>query len=732
MKILDEEDLIDRVQSLDDLTSVALLQAVGRTLFKDPEVWRLMHSFDDPFILLPSAGRMGEERYEVLPNDRSIWLARELLAALVPCFAPVVARALEHLQRDELVGEAAIPQGLATDMIRLLFAACQRGFHQPWRRGEAERALEDDTGRLTNDTRGTKTIKIPMADRIDPLMEMRRIVIDPTVPLPRHGQHAKPHGGEQSETRTAWPHLKCDDAVVVGTPFDLEVGLRSEQDLQVGGLGSMSIPQRGCVLGVEILFDPKSFAMVGDQRQFTLDVYSAESHPVRTLKMVALKGKSHPDRRTLCAAYCVDGVLAGFAARGVDVFEILPAVPGPKVSKPFAGIDLSKFKTENEADLTIVVKRGDGAGSANLLFAAWSPHIDISVDETPPTSSLGSKPERFLEHILKAANTTSNTYQLFTTMKGIGRQTIATKLPPVITDALRKVIAATAPHLASVLIISDDPYVPWELAVLDLPIEGAAGDSSPFLGAQVALGRWVLPSADMPPPHPIGHLAVREEAVITATYQRVPNWKRLERAEEESATLLREWGGGSHAVEGTFDDVMNCLHGHPAVDLLHFALHGQFDLSGLQDGLVLIEKPADQSTLVKPTFLRPDDIASSVLDRSPFVFLNACQVGAAKEMLGDNSGMVQAFLFAGASAVVAPLWSVDDGEAQNLALEFYTRCWQGEPPAEILRCQRARFTESAARQGHSADCSPTNLAYQFFGHPRFTLERERIVPEARP
>jgi CHAT domain-containing protein len=254
-------------------------------------------------------------------------------------------------------------------------------------------------------------------------------------------------------------------------------------------------------------------------------------------------------------------------------------------------------------------------------------------------------------------------------------------------------------------------------------LEPGGEESSPFLGAQVVVGRWVLPTGNMPPPHPCDHVVIRNEAVVTASYQRVPNWRRLERAEEEAAALIKEWGAESHPVDATFDDVMDCLHGHPAADLLHFALHGQFDLAGLQDGLVLVEKQPDASSPSRPTFLRPDQIASSTLDRAPFVFLNSCQVGAAREVLGDYAGLVESFLFAGASAVVAPLWSIDDGDAKNLALEFYKECWMGEAPAEILRKQRARFTESAARQAQSQDGSPTHLAYQFFGHPKFTLER---------
>ena len=61
-------------------------------------------------------------------------------------------------------------------------------------------------------------------------------------------------------------------------------------------------------------------------------------------------------------------------------------------------------------------------------------------------------------------------------------------------------------------------------------------------------------------------------------------------------------------------------------------------------------------------------MGSDLTVRAPFVFLNACQVGSAGEMLGSYNGIAEAFLQAGATAVVAPLWNVDDTIAQKIAL----------------------------------------------------------------
>ncbi len=108
--------------------------------------------------------------------------------------------------------------------------------------------------------------------------------------------------------------------------------------------------------------------------------------------------------------------------------------------------------------------------------------------------------------------------------------------------------------------------------------------------------------------------------------------------------------------------VIDCLKGHPPADVLHFAVHGTYAPEGVLEGLILIDGER----------LDPMVVKGCAFARAPFVFLNACQVGSGNEVLGDYSGMAEAFLHAGAAAVVAPLWSIDDVAAKELALRFYT------------------------------------------------------------
>jgi CHAT domain-containing protein len=220
----------------------------------------------------------------------------------------------------------------------------------------------------------------------------------------------------------------------------------------------------------------------------------------------------------------------------------------------------------------------------------------------------------------------------------------------------------------------------------------------PFLAAQVDVGDGCSASAARRCRHRIGTPTSRWCPACPDT-----TW-RLVDAEEEADTIVHEWKATS--VNAAAASVIECLKGHPPADVLHFAVHGTYAPEGVLEGLILVDGER----------LDPMVVKGCALARAPFVFLNACQVGSSNEVLGDYSGMAEAFLHAGAAAVVAPLWSIDDVAAKELALRFYTRVFRdGVPPATVLRDERCTYA------GPGCDGAATRLAYQYFGHPALTL-----------
>lgn len=527
-------------------------------------------------------------------------------------------------------------------------------------------------------------------------------------------------GAGPADDRWAWPHLAAPDLVRAGDSFVLSVGLADREDPEVYGTGKVRLPAADFWLDLEI--QAKGFDIVRGERQFRLPVTSLDPFPTRELRLAATEDPGFRERR-IGVLFTIDGELRGYAVRDVDVIDpdeddiILLMKAAQRIQHTARGLEALCTGDGEAPDLTIMITK-DPKQPTTLTWSAVSPLVRVPRTPEPPTSDLGN-PAKFLGEVVRQASEATSVEHGFSTLCGIGR-TIAQQVPGEIVDAIRAVAARCQPRPPAVLLATEDPYVPWELAVFDPPIRDA-GDESPFFGAQAVIGRWPLPRQPPPARCAPRSVAVRDHAVVTGVYVGVPGWSQLLEAEEEARSLLEEWPAATK-IPASFHEVRACLGGVPPVDVLHFALHGKFDDSGARDGLVLIGHPAGKPDNNVPEILSAYDVkGGSLKQRTPLVFLNACQVGASREVLGDYAGMAEAFLFVGASAVVAPLWSIDDRVARSLALSFY-RAASGpaaKPPAQILQEERAKLSDLTVR----GDPPPslTCLGYQFFGHPRFQL-----------
>jgi CHAT domain-containing protein/tetratricopeptide (TPR) repeat protein len=117
---------------------------------------------------------------------------------------------------------------------------------------------------------------------------------------------------------------------------------------------------------------------------------------------------------------------------------------------------------------------------------------------------------------------------------------------------------------------------------------------------------------------------------------------------------------------------------------LHLATHGVVDderpeLSGIVLALV------DENGAPRNGFLRLPDIYNLSLPVD-LVVLSACETGLGKEVKGEGIlGLVRGFMYAGAPAVIASSWKVDDTATSELMTELYRGIFAGKSPAAALR-----------------------------------------------
>ena len=511
--------------------------------------------------------------------------------------------------------------------------------------------------------------------------------------------------GESSEDlprdppRTSYALLDCPSAVVAQDEFELSFGL---SPVEVAGVAGPALVRPASSIGsyfltVQIVaegFDIRD----GEHWRHELPVTADSPYPTATIHLTPRPQTDAVRSAAIQAIYSVSGQSMGFAVRPVAIVASTSVAP-PAPDEAMEGATISVPTDEPAADLTVRIQHGEVAGT--LLWTFDSPHPLVPVPDEPLITDIGDDPKAFARKLVDQMGNKEGQPGIYLSLAGIGK-TVADQMPPGFWDLLEAVADATTPQggLPSLFILSEDPYIPWELALVRKRLDPALPE---FLGAQASVGRWALGKQrpKLPPPN---RAEVDSVAVIWGEYNQ-PGWNRLLEAEKEAADITAQYAAIN--VNAARLDVLRCLNGTPEADVLHFAVHGIYDPNSVMNGIVLVDG----------NFLDEFEVRGSNLGHAPFVFLNACQVGSGQAILGDYGGMAHAFLYAGAGGVIAPLWSIKDSIARDIATRFYAQAFEGVPPAEILRRERATFQENL--DAVSATC----MAYIWYGHPSFTLKR---------
>ncbi len=271
--------------------------------------------------------------------------------------------------------------------------------------------------------------------------------------------------------------------------------------------------------------------------------------------------------------------------------------------------------------------------------------------------------------------------------------------PPTFQEAFWELIdAGTLPK--HIYIASQEATLPWELMIPHRTVNGLFEARKP-LGVEFAMGRWTRADTSSPPQR----IPVRQSAVVAPRYDE----KRTLPYARAEADFVEEHLNGTIVSPATIQN-LDSYFGSSSASLIHFVCHGTTNVE--DDDAVYLDHDEE---LRSTSLLRLRGFRSLCRSRAPFVFINACDSGRLTPSLVGGAGFPLAFSELGARAILAPLWSVDDKQAHQIALTLYTAALsQGaQPVAEILREIRAR--------AYDEDEADTYAAYVFYGDPLATL-----------
>lgn len=254
--------------------------------------------------------------------------------------------------------------------------------------------------------------------------------------------------------------------------------------------------------------------------------------------------------------------------------------------------------------------------------------------------------------------------------------------------ALRAALGAGFP----IQLVTDEPYVPWELM---RPYNDATGEVGDLLALEHPIGRWIADKQ--------GSLRQRlpEGRVVTIAPQYPRASDDLPHAREEAELLGQKYS--ARRIGGSLSEVKALLHDglkDEHVAIMHFAGHGQVSPGNPGFSSVMLEDGLLQAVVVGAREVRLGE------RDGPLVVFNACEVGATGESLGATGGWAEVFLQRQFRGVIAPLWAVYDEDAVVVVGELFE--------AIVTRRERVGEALRAIREAHAAT-SPTFLAYLYYG-----------------
>ncbi len=244
----------------------------------------------------------------------------------------------------------------------------------------------------------------------------------------------------------------------------------------------------------------------------------------------------------------------------------------------------------------------------------------------------------------------------------------------------------------SLLIISDEPWIPWEM-ILPHEDELPAED---FLCAQFRMTRW-LAGRSLPEDFSL------HQARVVVPKSNLPSVKAEQDFFSQELPKLRDdisYGGEWLDMASEVTEALRAGD----VQLFHFACHGDFDYT----------RPDESVLKLQGDSLRPSQIVgpmrSGVAASKPLVFLNACHTGQTGFSLTNMGGWAARFVRAGASAFIGSLWEVNDELAAKFAIKFYTNLLTGQTLGDAFHAARAHIREEDP-------ANPTWLAYTLYADP---------------
>jgi len=299
------------------------------------------------------------------------------------------------------------------------------------------------------------------------------------------------------------------------------------------------------------------------------------------------------------------------------------------------------------------------------------------------TEETSDKPQDILEGIFGDINLLNNQEEFFEQLNSIGTDLYERLFPRELKNLYWEILRN---HVRTVLIVSDEVSIPWELI---RPFHLEQGEDE-FLCEKFELTRW-LAGCD----YPVENINLESIKLMAASNPRS--------ARVEIDRIKEIFNSKAEDVSPYSASEIYQLFQNGGFSGLHLACHGVYNRTS---------PDASKLYLNKKCTLKPRDINGNKRrfgkDR-PFVFLNACETARGGPALIGIGGWAEAFIKrATSSGFIGSTWKARDDSALLFAISFYQELLKGEAIGKATQTARNKIKRSG---------DPTWLSYVVYANP---------------
>lgn len=481
---------------------------------------------------------------------------------------------------------------------------------------------------------------------------------------------------ETPQSLIRYPNLDCPDKAIINQKFSLTVELLMKQPeeqspfFKIPDTGTSELPE------VEVVLSASGFDLESSNVQ-VMKVDRDNDSPVRFNLIPRQLGE-----RRIKVEFWQKGIRLGTAHRNVLIAEQPVDVTVPQSDESLL-LEFKTVRTVPPQDLDLLIQL-DSDGKT-LLFRLHSTKTDVNYTFTEVGHvTLKGIPLDKMQVIYEEMSSMAN--RVPTTQDG--REETERRLTAIgnslwdelIPDQLKQQYWEFKTRVKSLLITSDEPWIPWEMIKPFRFNNNGHVEQEPFWCQQFALSRWLSMGATA------DDMIMGRVRPIAPTPTDLP-WAKEELLFIEQLSTLCS-GITPLTAFGKRLQVLDCFT-NEEFSLLHFACHGTFDATLPNDSAI---------ELSDGELLRPSDIQVQFKGRRPrpMIFINACHGARGEFSFTGLGGWAEMLVKARVGAFIGTMWEVSDELALLFAKTFYTKLLkENESIAESFRLAREDIRKAA-------------------------------------